>query len=282
MIRGLAAVLLLFVTTQWGFTQAPGLPLVPPPSGSPSFWFSADVEWARPTLNGDRQPKKYDSTFIPQIQAGWNIANDQAMLLTYRYVGADTSSAFLVGVPDAESEVWRHLRLNTLDLMYRERLGGVGAPLGMDFDMGSRFVYTKLTDTINASTIAGPVETQRQVSSFLMGPRLGIRPYWMFDQSEWQMTIYAEANGSYLLGTFRSRESANAQPLLYDNTYSSMWNFDAEAGLSFFVPGLSGLLQFTAGYRYEYWNAGKFGLMTGNDPGTMTMQGPFIRLQFSF
>jgi len=283
MVRGITALLLLLlVSTQGIFAQALGLPLVPAPSSSPRFWIDGDVEWASPRVNSDEHPKKYDSTFIPRLTFGWNIADDQAMILSYRYLGADVSAAYHLGVPDAETEEWRHLRLHTLDLMYRERLGGVGAPLGMDVDMGSRFAYMKLSDQINASTIAGAFNDQRELSAFLIGPRLGLRPYWMFDQSEWQMTIYGQVNGSYLMGTFRAREWANGLTLVSDNTYTSLWNFDAEAGLSFFVPGLEGLLQLTAGYRYEYWNASRLGFITGNDPGTMTMQGPFIRLQFSF
>lgn len=283
MVRTFSIVmLLLVVSNQSVVAQAPGLPLVAPPSTSPRFWLDGDVQWASPRVNGNDFLLKYDSTFIPQLTFGWNIADDQAVFLTYRYLGADTSGAFNVGMPDAETDVWRHVRLHTLDLMYRERLGGVGAPLGMDVDMGSRFAYSKFNDQINASTIAGPVIDQRESSAFLMGPRMGIRPYWMFDQSEWQMTIYGRLNGSYLLGTFRSRENVNGTSTVYDNTYSSLWNFDAEAGLSFCIPGFDGNLQFTGGYRYEYWNASRWGFITGTDPGTMTMQGPFIRLQFSF
>jgi len=283
MVRGLSALLLLFITTtQYVLAQAPGLPLIPPPSNAPRFWLDGDVEWASPRVNGNDALLKYDSTFIPQLTFGWNIADDQAVFLSYRYLGADVSSVFNVGMPDAETAEWRHMRLHTIDLMYRERLGGVGAPLGMDVDMGSRFVYTQFNDQINASTIAGPVINEREQSAFLMGPRMGIRPYWMFDQSEWQITIYGRLNGSYLWGTFRSRENVNGTSTVSDNTYSSLWNFDAEAGLSFCIPGFDSHLQFTGGYRYEYWNAGRLGFITGTDPGTMTMQGPFIRLQFSF
>jgi hypothetical protein len=282
MIRGLSSLLLLLVvSTQWVHAQAPGMSLVPPPSTGPHFWLDGDIEWASPRVNGNEHPKSYDKTFIPQITFGWNIADDQAMFLTYRYLGADTSDAFNVGMPDAQTDTWRHLRLQTLDLMYRERLGGPGAPLGLDVDMGSQFAYNKFNDHSTADTIAGPVETQRELSAFLMGPRIGIRPYWMFDQSEWQMTIYGRLNGSYLWGTFRSRESVNGLPTVYDNTYSSLWNFDAEAGLSFNIPGFDGL-QLTGGYRYEYWSSSRFGFITGSDTGTLSMQGPFIRLQFSF
>jgi len=283
MVRGFSALLLLLaLSTQGVYAQAPGLPLVAPPSSSPGFWFAGDVQWARPGLNSVENPSKYDSTFIPQLEVGWNIAADQALVLNYRYLGADASAVSNPGVPDAESESWRHLRLNTFDVMYRERLGGVGAPLGMDFDMGSRFAYAKFTDLFNNSTIAGPVTDQRDLSGLLIGPRLGIRPYWMFDQSEWQMTIYGKADASYLLGTFRSREWMNGQTTIYDNSASTLWNYDLEAGLSFYVPGLEGVLQFTAGYRYEYWNSTKLSLITHTDPGTMSMQGPFIRLQLSF
>jgi hypothetical protein len=284
MARGLAALLLLLaLSTQGVYAQAPGLPLVPPPSGSPSFWLYGDLEWARPRLNGEDHPKKYDSTFIPQIQFGWNIADDQALVVDYRYLGADSSKGYLYGDPETELESWRHLRLHTLDIMYRERLGGVGAPLGMDFDMGSRFAYAKFDDLFSTTSSAGTIADQRELSGLLIGPRLGIRPYWMFDQSEWQMTIYGQANASYLLGTFRSREWVNGQTTIYDNSDSSaLWNYDLEAGLSFFVPGMGGVLQFTAGYRYEYWNASKMSLITRSDPGTLSLQGPFIRLTFSF
>ena len=276
------ALLFLLMANQSIVAQAPGLPLVAPASTGPRFWLDGDVEWAAPRVNGSEQPRKYDHTFIPQLEFGWNIADDQAVFLSYRYLGADVSTAFNLGVPDAETLKWRHLRLHTVDLMYRERMGGVGAPLGMDVDMGSRFAYTNFSDLINATTFPGPVIEQRELSAFLMGPRLGIRPYWMFDQSEWQITIYGQINGSYLLGTFRSREYVNNATTVYDNTYSSVWNFDTEAGLSFCIPGFDGSLKCTGGYRYEYWNAGRLGFITGSDTGTMTMQGPFVRLQFSF
>ncbi|MFT3878845.1 MAG: Lpg1974 family pore-forming outer membrane protein [Gemmatales bacterium] len=283
MIRLLSALFLLLLgTTPCLLAQAPGMPLVAAASSSPRFWLDGDVEWASPRVNGNDLSRRYDSTFIPQITFGWNIADDQAMIASYRYLGADTSAAYHVGIPDAESEDWRHLRLQTLDLMYRERMGGVGAPLGMDVDMGSRFVYTKFNDQILANTIGGPFDQQREQSAFLMGPRMGIRPYWMFDQSEWQMTIYGRLNGSYLWGTFRSRESVNGSPTVYDNTYSSLWNYDAEAGLSFCIPGTDGALQLSGGYRYEYWSSSRFGFITGGDTGNVTTQGPFIRLQFAF
>lgn len=283
MVRGLSiTLLLLLVFMQWGYAQAPGMSLVPPPSTGPRFWFEGDVEWASPRVNGDLYPKKYDSTFIPQIALGWNIADDQAMFLSYRYLGADASSAFNVGMPDAETETWRHLRLHTMNLMYRERLGGVGAPLGMDVDMGSQFAYLNFNDHSIVNSIAGPLDQQRELSAFLMGPRVGIRPYWMFDQSEWQMTIYGRLNGSYLWGTFRDRGSVNGVSTAYDNAYSSIWNFDAEAGLSFCIPGTDGALQITGGYRYEYWSSTRLGFVTGADTGTLSMQGPFVRLQFTF
>lgn len=276
------ALMVVLNTSSLVLAQAPGLPLVPPPSSTPRFFLEGDVQWASPRVNGEQEPRKYDATFIPKLAMGWNLSDDQAVILSYRYLAGDVSTIFHEGVPDAETEVFRHLRLHTIDLMYRERLGGVGMPLGMDVDMGSRFVYSTFSDTINATTIAGPVDTLREQSTLLAGARLGIRPYWTFDQSAWQMTLYAQASGSYLLGTFRSREWVNAQPALFDNTYSSMWNLDAEAGLSSYLPGFEGVLQLTAGYRYEYWSGSRLGFITGTDPGTISMHGPFIRLQWSF
>ncbi len=282
MVRGLITLLLFAATAEALLAQAPGMPLVPTASSSPKFWLDGDVEWASPRMNGENHPKSYDKTFIPQLTFGWNIADDQALVLTYRYLGADTSAGFNVGIPDAETDVWRHLRWHTFDIMYRERLGGVGAPLGMDFDMGTRLVYSKFNDHSLTDTIAGPLDQQRDLSAFLMGARAGIRPYWVFDQSEWQMTLYGQLNGSYLAGIYRGREWVNGANLVSDNTYSSLWNFDAEAGFSFNIPGFDGALQFTGGYRYEYWSASRIGFITGADTGTMTMQGPFIRLQFAF
>jgi hypothetical protein len=185
----------------------------------------------------------------------------------------------------------REFKLQAVDLMYRERMGGPDAPFGLDFDLGSRFAWAKFIDRHTTSMMVGPNSFREESDFFAVGPRIGLKPYWTFDNSSWRMTLYAQGNASFLWSNFKNKAWVNdplVDPLGYERlVYSAapngfLWNFDGEAGFSMFVPGLEGILQLTGGYRYELWNSSKMGFITESGSGTLTNHGPFLRLQISF
>lgn len=263
--------------------QAPGLPLVETATSTGArFFLEGDVQWATPRLSGNFEPRQLDRTFIPQINFGWNISDAQAAIIGYRYVNSQVGEVFNANVPDLESVVDRSVNLQTFDLLYRERMGGPDAPFGMDVDMGFRIAWGDIENATNALTIAGPVYSQQQLDFVTGGTRIGIRPYWTFDPSGWRMTLYAQGHIAYLWGSFNAQSWVDQAPVISARDYSTMWNWDAEAGFSMFVPGMEGVLQLTAGYRYEVWSVDRLGFMTSSDTGSLTMYGPFLRLQLSF
>lgn len=279
--------LLCCVVPAIAMAQAPGLPLVsPPPMASARFFVEGDAEWASTKLNGTTQPTEYDKTFLPRVAFGWAIKPEQIVWGQYRFLHADASEDFHVGVPDLESHASRHVRINMIDLMYRESLGGEGMPFGLSVDMGTRFSWAYFKDQMEHQTIAGPQGVERDLNFYAMGGRLGARLFWMFDQSDWQMTLYGQGNFSYLWGQFR--ENARYDPQSPGNinfnsrNWDTVWNYDLEAGLSSYIPGFEGVLQLTLGYRYEVWAGESLGFMTGGGTGQLTSHGPMIRLQWSF
>ncbi|MBL8821699.1 MAG: hypothetical protein JNJ77_03855 [Planctomycetia bacterium] len=287
MIRPCIALILLIATTLAISAQAPGLSLVAPPSNIDSrFFLAADMQWASVKMNGTVNPTDFESTLVPQLTVGWQRLAEQLFFANYRFLGADVGESFNVGVPDLESSMSRRIRLNTIDIVYRERLGGEGVPFGLDVDMGSRFAWAYFTDTNHALTIAGPVNTQRELDFYVGGARLGIRPYWMFDESAWQMTLYAQGNIAWLWGNFDSKYYQNSAisgvTSRSSNSWDTLWNYDAEAGMSMYIPGFEGILQLSGGYRYEGWSTGQMSSLTGSDPGRLTFHGPFLRLQWLF
>lgn len=265
--------------------QAPGMPLFSPTPSTPQrFFVEGDVEWASVKFNGN-SPTDYDRTFIPSVSVGWNLAQEQVFFATYRFLGADVGETFNAGVPDLESTFKQRIRLNMVDIMYRETLGGEGMPLGMSFDVGTRFAWAYMNTWDEALTIAGPLFDHREQNFYVGGGRLGVRPYWMFDQSAWQMTVFGEASFSYLWGQFREQGVYSPQSVGRSNTSSkdwdTMWNVDLEAGFSMYVPGCEGVLKLIGGYRYEIWSTERFGFVNdGSDK--LTVHGPFLRIQFSF
>jgi len=281
------AMLLILCSTLTVSAQAPVLPLVAPASNMDSqFFVAADMQWASVKLNGTVKPTDFESVLVPQFTVGWQRLAEQVFFANYRFLGADVGESFNVGVPDLESSMARRIRLNTIDIMYRERLGGEGAPFGLDVDMRTRLAWAYFTDTNNALTIAGPVYTQRELDFYVGGARLGIRPYWMFDESAWQMTLYAQGNIAWLWGNFDSKYFQNSAisgvTSRSSNSWDTIWNYDAELGMSMFVPGFEGILQLSGGYRYEGWSTDQLGSLTGSDPGRLTFHGPFLRLQWLF
>jgi hypothetical protein len=279
--------LLTLLVPLTAFAQAPGLPLVAAPRmASSSFFVEADAEWASTRLNGNREPTEFEKSFLPRLAMGWAIKPEQIVWGQYRFLNADANEGFNVGVPDLESHVERHVRVNMVDLMYRECLGGEGAPFGLSVDMGTRFAWAYFKDHVEAQTIAGPNFETRDLNFYTFGGRVGGRLYWAFDQSAWQMTLYGQANGSYLWGQFRDNVSYNPQTPLNLNAsnknWDTIWNYDLEAGLSSYIPGFEGVLQLTLGYRYEVWAGERLGFMTGGGTGQLTSHGPMIRLQWTF
>lgn len=283
MLRRILAITLFLVLLPSLAAQTAGLPTSS--SSSQTFFVEGDVEWASVKLNGTTAPKDFDKTYLPRLALGWNIAADQVVYGSYRYLGASASETFNAGVPDLESNINRSIKLNVFDLMYRESMGGAGAPFGMDVDMGTRFAWAYFKDTEVDSTIAGPLFGQQRLDFYTFGGRLGLRPYWMFDQSAWQMTIYGQADFSWLWGQIRQKGEFDPalDRISYSNkSWDSLWNFDLEAGVSSYVPGLEGMLKLTLGYRYEMWSIDKLGALTGGNNGKLAVQGPFVRLQLSF
>lgn len=284
MVRCLLALTACFLLVPLLPAQTAGLPTTS--SGGQTFFVEGDVEWASVKLNGTTEPREFDKTYLPRLAIGWNIAADQVMYGSFRYLSAKAEETFNPGVPDLESNISRHINLNVFDLMYRERMGGAGAPFGMDVDMGTRFAWAYFKDEETRSTIAGPLSQDQKLDFYTFGGRVGLRPYWMFDQSSWQMTIYGQADFSWLWGQFREKNLYNPQGAgrlsTSNNSWDSLWNLDLEAGVSSYVPGLEGMLQLTLGYHYEIWSIDKLGSLTGGNNGKLTSQGPFVRLQFSF
>ncbi len=278
---GLSIFILVIAGNLYG--QAPGLPLVAPPaSGGAHFFLEGDVLWATSKLNGNVEPQQYDKSFVPSLTVGMNMSADNSMILGYRWLNTQTSEIFNAGVPDLESTVSRRLTFQNVDLIYREKLGGEGAAFGMDVDMGFRLAWAKFRDETNAQTIAGPVSSEQQLSFFTGGTRIGVRPYFTFDQSAWRMTVYAQGNIAYLWGSFKAQSWVDQAQVQYDKDNSTLWNWDAEAGFSMFLPGMENTLQMTVGYRYETWNGERLGFITASDKGSLVNYGPFVRLQLSF
>lgn len=281
--RFCATLVFLFSLATLTYGQAVGMPLVPAATnGGTHFFVEGDVEWASTKLNGNVEPREYDKTFIPQISLGWNIADSNAVLLNYRYINTQVKETFNLNVPDLESTITRRLNLQNVDITYRERMGGPDAPLGMEVDMGFRFAWSKFRDEMDAATIAGPVNTQNELGFLVGGTRFGIKPYFTFDPSGWKMTIYGQAHLAYLWGTFHGQSWQDQVVQINTRDNSTLFNWDAEVGLSMYCPGLEGILQFTAGYRYEQWTIDRLGFMTSSDQGKLTQYGPFLRLQVSF
>ncbi|HMO34787.1 MAG TPA: hypothetical protein PKA06_01965 [Gemmatales bacterium] len=283
--RCCSILLVLLVLPGILLAQAPGLPLFSPTPSTPQrFFVEGDEEWASVKFQGNSNAD-YDRTFIPSLSAGWKLAEEQIFYANYRFLGADVEDRFNVGVPDLESSLKQRIRLNSFDIMYRETLGGDRMPLGLSVDMGTRFAWAYMNDWREQLTIAGSTMDHRQLNFYVGGGRFGLRPYWMFDESSWQMTIYGQASFSYLWGQFREEGRFHPQtvdqPNIDRKSWNTLWNLDLEAGLSSYVPGFEGILKLTAGYRYEMWSSDRFRFL-GEGADKLTVQGPFIRLQFSF